>query len=282
VIAALPRLHAVTDDRVMAAGTEGVLERAAAMAAAAGPALAVHVRSRDLEGAALLDFARRLEEAGAPHGSWLVVNDRADVARAAGADAVVSGRGGLAVRDVRRVAPGLPVARSVHDAAAARAAEAEDADFLVAGAVFETPSHPALRPGGLELIAAAAGGGGGGGRQVIAIGGLTPDNAAQVVAAGAWGVAAIRALWDAPDPAAAARAFLAVLPDTRTLALVVNGESRAAPEGTTLAGLLEQLGLDPRAVVVEHNRRIVRRDGLGGVHLANGDAVELIHFVGGG
>jgi thiazole synthase/sulfur carrier protein len=62
----------------------------------------------------------------------------------------------------------------------------------------------------------------------------------------------------------------------------VNGESRAVPEGTTLAGLLEQLGLDPRAVVVEHNRRIVRRDALSGVRLSAGDAVELIHFVGGG
>jgi thiamine biosynthesis protein ThiS len=95
-------------------------------------------------------------------------------------------------------------------------------------------------------------------------------------------VAAIRALWDAPDPAEAARAFVAALPATATLALVVNGESRAVPEGTTLAGLLDALGLDRRAVVVEHNRRIVRRDALDGVALAAGDAVELIHFVGGG
>jgi thiamine biosynthesis protein ThiS len=278
VIAQLPRLHAVTDDRVLGEGAARVVERAAAMAAAAGPLLAVHVRTRALEGGALLDLARRVGDAVTPRGSWLVVNDRADVARAAHAQAIVSGRSGLGVREVRRVAPGVPVARSVHDAESARTAEAEDADFLVAGAVFTTATHPGAQAGGSALIAAAAAGG----RQVIAIGGLTPANAASAVEAGAWGVAAIRALWDAPDPAEAARAFAGALPATRTVALVVNGESRAVPEGTTLAGLLAQLGLDPRAVVVEHNRRIVRRDALSAVPLASGDAVELIHFVGGG
>jgi thiamine biosynthesis protein ThiS len=111
---------------------------------------------------------------------------------------------------------------------------------------------------------------------------VTPALTPSIIDAGAWGVAAIRALWDAADPADAARAFLAALPATRTVALVVNGESRVVPEGTTLAGLLDGLGLDRRAVVVEHNRRIVRRDALESVRLAAGDAVELIHFVGGG
>jgi thiamine biosynthesis protein ThiS len=278
VIAQLPRLHAVTDDRVLGEGAARLVERAAAMAAAAGPLLAVHVRTRALEGGPLLDLARRVGDAVAPHGSWLVVNDRADVARAASAQAIVSGRTGLGVREMRRVAPGVPVARSVHDGESARAAEAEEADFLVAGAVFATPTHPGAPAGGPALIAAAAAGG----RQVIAIGGMTPANTGSALAAGAWGVAAIRALWDTADPAEAARAFAAALPATRTVALVVNGESRAVPEGTTLAGLLAQLGLDARAVVVEHNRRIVRRDALSAVPLAPGDAVELIHFVGGG
>ena len=103
-----------------------------------------------------------------------------------------------------------------------------------------------------------------------------------VLGAGAWGVAAIRALWDAGDPAEAARAFLAVLPAAGSVAVTVNGASRAVAEGTTLGGLLVQLGLDPRAVVVEHNRHIVRREGLAQVTLAGGDVVELVHFVGGG
>jgi thiamine biosynthesis protein ThiS len=64
--------------------------------------------------------------------------------------------------------------------------------------------------------------------------------------------------------------------------VVVNGERRAVPAEATLLELLDLLGLDPRGVVVEHNRRIVRRPELGGQRLAPDDAVELVHFVGGG
>jgi thiazole synthase len=64
--------------------------------------------------------------------------------------------------------------------------------------------------------------------------------------------------------------------------IVVNGERRTVPSGATLLGLLAELELDPRAVVVEHNRRIVRRPALGEVTVHSGDAIELVHFVGGG
>ncbi len=64
--------------------------------------------------------------------------------------------------------------------------------------------------------------------------------------------------------------------------IVVNGELRRVAEPSTLLDLLETLGLDPRTVVVELNRKIVRRPRLGETRLAAGDAVELVHFVGGG
>jgi thiamine biosynthesis protein ThiS len=64
--------------------------------------------------------------------------------------------------------------------------------------------------------------------------------------------------------------------------IVVNGEPRRIAERATLLDLLESLGLDPRTVVVELNREIVRRPRLGETALAAGDAVELVHFVGGG
>ena len=66
------------------------------------------------------------------------------------------------------------------------------------------------------------------------------------------------------------------------LNIVVNGESRRVPGPATLLDLLEHLGLDPRTVVVERNREIVRRPKLGDTALAEGDAIELVHFVGGG
>ena len=69
---------------------------------------------------------------------------------------------------------------------------------------------------------------------------------------------------------------------THALTLMLNGEPRTVSAPLTLAQLLGQLGLDERMVVVELNREIVRRPRLGQVSLADGDTVELVHFVGGG
>ena len=66
------------------------------------------------------------------------------------------------------------------------------------------------------------------------------------------------------------------------LEIMVNGETRRVPGPATAADLLRHLGLDPRTVVVELNRKIVRRLQLDEIALADGDAVELVHFVGGG
>lgn len=69
---------------------------------------------------------------------------------------------------------------------------------------------------------------------------------------------------------------------TTTLALIVNGEPRAIHGPATLVDLLQQLELDPRMVVVELNREIIRRPRLGERSLQSGDQVELVHFIGGG
>lgn len=66
------------------------------------------------------------------------------------------------------------------------------------------------------------------------------------------------------------------------LHLTINGDPRTVPGPATLADLLTHLALDPRAVVVEHNRTIVRRPQLGQTAVAEGDEIELVHFVGGG
>lgn len=69
---------------------------------------------------------------------------------------------------------------------------------------------------------------------------------------------------------------------TEMVDVVINGERKQITGGATLLEVLNELELDPRTVVVEHNRRIVRRAGLGEVTVAAGDAIELVHFVGGG
>jgi sulfur carrier protein len=67
-----------------------------------------------------------------------------------------------------------------------------------------------------------------------------------------------------------------------TIRVTVNGEPRELPDGLSVSQLLEHFGLDPRAVVVELNREIVRRAALERTPVRPGDAVELVHFVGGG
>ena len=68
-----------------------------------------------------------------------------------------------------------------------------------------------------------------------------------------------------------------------TVSLIVNGEERELLAGSTVADLLESHKLDPRVVVVEHNRSVLRdRDAYAGIELRDGDVIEIVHFVGGG
>ena len=66
------------------------------------------------------------------------------------------------------------------------------------------------------------------------------------------------------------------------ITLIINGDRREVPEGLTLATLLDHLGLDPRMVVVEQNRVIVRKQAIAEARVAAGDEIEIVHFVGGG
>jgi thiamine-phosphate pyrophosphorylase len=198
----LPRLHAVTDAGVLAAPDFGV--RAAAIAAA-GPAVALHARDRRAEGAALARAAERMLALARPPEAAVFVNGRPDVAAAVGAQGVQLAGGDLAPHDARRVMAHGWIGRSVHSEPEARAAVAEGADFLLVGSIYETATHPGCPAAGLRLVHAAATLG----RPVIAIGGIDAARAVEARDAGAYGVAAIRALWGAPDPAAAALALLA-------------------------------------------------------------------------
>jgi thiamine-phosphate pyrophosphorylase len=198
----LPRLHAVTDAEVLAAPDFGV--RAAAIAAA-GSAVALHARDRAAGGAALARAAARLLALARPAEAAVFVSGRPDVAAALGAQGVQLAAEDLAPADARRILPAGWIGRSVHTEAEAAAAIDEGADYLLVGNVYETASHPGRPAAGLGLVRAAAALG----RPVIAIGGIDAARAGAVREAGAWGVAAITALWRAPDPAAAALALLA-------------------------------------------------------------------------
>ena len=200
--AALPRLHAITDERI--ARRRDLVEVARQLAAAGGQHLALHARGRALSGLEHYELAVRLSVSP----TVLFVNDRLDVALAAGATGVQLGTGSLAPADARRINPGWWIGKSVHDLREAEAAHAGGADYLLVGPVFPTATHPErepLDPRQLREIARL-------GLPVIAIGGVTPERVRELTdLAGIHGVAAIRGLWDAADPMYAVRQMLEAL-----------------------------------------------------------------------
>ncbi len=191
----LPRLHAITDERI--ARRVDLEDVARELAGAGGANLALHARSRALSGLEHYELAFHLSNFPSP----LFVNDRLDVARALNAVGVQLGTGSLPVSAARRLSATWWIGKSVHDLAEADAAKAEGADYLLVGPVYATATHPDRPPLGLETLGRIANLG----LPVIAIGGVGPGRAREVIAAGAYGAAAIRALWDAVDPADAAR-----------------------------------------------------------------------------
>jgi thiamine-phosphate diphosphorylase len=207
---AVPALVAATDDeRVARADFDA---RLAALLAAGCPA--IWIRAGRSGARAFLDLARSAGSRCLAAGAELWVGERADVAALAGAHAVQLPEGGLSVAGARRAAGnGIRIGRSVHSVEAALAAAREGADRLVVGTIFPSASHPRRAASGTALLAAvrAALAAEGLERPLIAIGGMTPERAIEAREAGADGVAAIRALWGADDPFAAARAFLAAL-----------------------------------------------------------------------
>jgi thiamine-phosphate pyrophosphorylase len=206
--APLPRLHAVTDDDVLA--RPDFIERARAALAAGGGRFALHLRGRRTTGARLYGLAALLCSEAREAGALLLANDRVDVARAANLDGVHLGRAGLPPVVARGLLPaGSWIGASVHDESGARAV-AGDADYLVVGTVFASLTHPGRMGAGPELVArvqAATT------IPVLAIGGITPERVAEVVAAGASGVAVLSGIWGAAEPGAAVRGYLRSLPE---------------------------------------------------------------------
>jgi thiamine-phosphate pyrophosphorylase len=171
---------------------------------------AVQLREKDLALVDLLPLARRLRQLTAATGARLVVNDRVDVALAVGADGVQRTHASLPVTDMRVVADKrVRIGASVHSLDGAREAEAEGADWIVFGPVYDTPSKRAYgAPQGLDALArvtAAVT------RPVVAVGGITAERVADVRGAGAAGVAVISAILSAGSPADATRRFLDAL-----------------------------------------------------------------------
>jgi thiamine-phosphate pyrophosphorylase len=193
-------LYVVTD----AERSRGLGHLEAARRALAGGADVVQLRDKKLLGRDLYLLAGELRKLTASTGALLIVNDRMDVALAAGADGVHLGQDDLPVAAARRIAPpGFLIGASVGSVEEAVRAERDRADYVVLSPIFPTGSKADAGPGhGLEVLrnvrsAVTV--------PVLAIGGIGPHDVGTVIGAGADGVAVISAVLDQADVEAAAR-----------------------------------------------------------------------------
>lgn len=195
-------------------GTAGRPLAEVVRAALRGGAPAVQLRLKDGPAREMVALARVLLAETRAAGALLFVNDRVDVALAAGADGAHMGEDDLPVEAARRIVPpGFLLGRSTDTVEAALQAQADGADYVGVGPVYATGSKAdAGEPVGTGRIAAVAAAVR---IPVVGIGGCAAENAAAVARAGAAGVAVISAVMRAPDPEAAARALLAAVEGAR-------------------------------------------------------------------
>lgn len=194
-------LYLVTDRRLSAARPLPDLVAAAVR----GGATAVQLREKECCTREFVELARALKTLLRPLGVPLIVNDRVDVALAAGADGVHVGQSDMHYGDVRRLlGPSAVIGLSVETLEQAAAAP-PDADYLGVSPVFSTPTKTDAAPewglAGLAALRRAAR------HPLVAIGGIHCGNAARVIGAGADGIAVVSAICAAPDPEVAARAL---------------------------------------------------------------------------
>ena len=186
----LPTLMLVTD-RSLCGGQDALVR--ACEAAVAGGVNAVQLREKDLPSEELLPLARRLREVTAGR-ALLLVNGPLDVALACDADGVLLPEQAAMIE---RPARPFLVGRSVHSLEAALRAEADGVDYLIAGPVYETRSHPGMRPAGFPLlkeISAVVG------TPLIAIGGITSERLRRLAAMDIAGIAVTSAVLGGPSP----------------------------------------------------------------------------------
>jgi len=207
---AAARLYLCTDGRRAQADLPGFLD-----AVLASGVDIVQLRDKGLEAAEELSLLSVFADACRRHGRLLAVNDRADVALAAGADVLHLGQDDLPVPVARQIlGPGPLIGRSSHSPAqSALAAVEEGVDYFCAGPVWTTPTKPGRPATGLDLlseVASSAPSGAPSGataRPWFAIGGISLARLDSVLEAGATRVVVVRAITEADDPGAAAAAF---------------------------------------------------------------------------
>ncbi len=240
----------------------------------------VQIREKDLSEAELLATCSLvLDAVGDP--ARIMVNGSASVATALGI--------GLHLPetevDVKRSGPGhfIRYSRALHGRSASD--HLLDFDFAIVGHVFETGGKAGRPPLGLEELSSIV-------RNTpiptLAIGGMTPERVASVLATGVWGIAVLSAINESEEPEIVAARFRAALEKAMSeqnlelMSITLNGKPVMIPPGTTVTGYLASRNFHERMVVVELNGSILPKKDFAETALSAGDKVEIVHFVGGG
>jgi thiamine biosynthesis protein ThiS len=193
-----------------------------------------------------------------------------------------------------RLGESHPLSRSVHSTA--EAARSGGVSYVVAGHVFPSASKPGREPLGLDGLARIATTAP---VPLVAIGGITPERVAGVMATGAQGVAVIGAICEAQNPRSAARDLRTAVDAARlchvkgpemdsalgtapAITIIVNGKPREVAAGATVHDLLASRKLSDSMAIVERNGIILPRDSYATTNLAADDQLEIVHAVGGG
>ena len=193
------RLYLITGDQGGEVETARIVE-----AALEGGASVIQLRKKTMAKGEQYSIARALRRLTQLHGALFIVNDHADIAIAADADGVHLGQDDLPPSAVREL-PGFDgrlIGRSTHSLEQAKGAIGEGADYIAVGPVYPTPTkagRPAVGTALVSQVAAIAD------RPFLAVGGIDDENLPAVVEAGAGAIAVVRAVYDAVEPAEAAR-----------------------------------------------------------------------------
>ena len=206
----LPRLYAILD--VEALAVRGLDARTVYRGWLDAGVRLIQLRAKTLPSGALFELARELSAGARDAGATFILNDRAGLARMAGATGVHVGQTDLPPSEVRKVlGPNAVVGLSTHSETELDGAMHEPVDYVAVGAVFQTsikgPAHPTV---GLDFVRHAAALGARHAKPIVAIGGITIETAATVIDAGAASVAVITDLL-VGDPGERARQYLSVL-----------------------------------------------------------------------
>ncbi|WP_338080641.1 thiamine phosphate synthase [Cohnella luojiensis] len=260
-------------------------------AALRGGADIVQLRDKKISKRELLEKARSLRDLTSRYGVPLIINDHPDVALAVNADGVHLGQDDLPLSVARSVlGPHRLIGISTHTIEQARVAERAGADYIGVGPVYPTGTKPGRQAVTTSYVSQAA-------AEIqipfVAIGGITTDNAEEVLKAGARRLCAVSAIVGSNDPEGVCRNLLeqitgwksgssAEIPaEEREMVVTVNGRQERT-KATTMLELAEHYKLADKHIVAELDGDIVPRQSWRETPLRIGASVEFVHFVGGG